>query len=733
MAQVSDPRRHLARTLFGASAVALAIVAAPAVHAQESAADSAASAAEADANGDIIVTAQRREERLTDVPISITAITGDQIAAAGITNSNDIGMVIPGLYIPQTGQNVQPTIRGIGTTITAVGADANVALYIDGVYQSAQTSNSFALPDLDRIEVLKGPQGTLFGRNATGGAIVIHTREPSFTPTGSLNLSYGSFSEFIARGYISGPITDKLAASVSFVSTHDRGYTWNATRNEWNSETDEDTVRARLLWEPVEDLKIILTGQYSDRASNLAQSIKPLDGNVNVRATNPGLYLPSDPRIITINEPPIATVESKGGSLDIEWNGASGTLTSVTAYSKDVPYQIFDTDYTSLAVSVQEFTTPSETFTQELTYSSDISGPFNFVLGAFYFDNKAQLIRWSRRALDGPLTAFLDARTKTSSIAAFGEVYVDLTDRLRVIGGIRYTNEKKSIDATGVLNGADTLVTDDEWNSFTPRASILYEISPSTNAYATFSQGFKGGAYNPSFSAGLPVQTTAVDPEKVTAYEVGLKHSDRALRASVSAFYYDYTDIQVQILTSIGGVNTTVIQNAADATVYGGDAEFNYRVSDVFSLQGGVAYTHGRYDSFLGAVLTEPLPNGGNRQFLGDASGNKMIRTAPLTVNLGFNFNHPVNDNLAVEINSVAAYNSGFYMDPGNRVKQEAFTLINASASLVFGSDGRFKLGIWARNLLDEEYNIYAAQSTTGDNIAYGRPRSIGVMASARF
>ncbi|WP_158257952.1 TonB-dependent receptor [Sphingopyxis lindanitolerans] len=729
MARDSIHGRIAARALLGVSLFTVT----SAAHAQETATQTAKAAdVTADDSGDIIVTAQRRQERLTDVPISITAITGDQIAAAGISNSNDIGLITPGLYIPQTGQNVQPTIRGIGTTISAVGADANVALYIDGVYQSAQTSNSFALPDLDRIEVLKGPQGTLFGRNATGGAIVIHTREPSFTPTGSLSLSYGSFNEFMARGYVSGPITDKLAASLSFVSTHDRGYTWNATRNEWNSETDEDTIRWRILWEPTSELKVILTGQYSDRASNLAQSIKPLDGNVNVRGTHPDLYLPTDPKIIVINEAPVAKVESKGGSLDVEWNTGGGTLTSTTAYSKDVPYQIFDTDYTSLSNSVQEFTTPSETFTQEFTYASDLSGPINFVVGGFYFDNKAQLIRWSRRQLDGPLTAFLDARTKTTSLAAFGELYVDLTDRLRVIGGIRYTNEKKSIDATGILDGPDTLVTDDKWNSFTPRASILYEITPSTNVYATFSQGFKAGAYNPSFIAGVPVQTDSVDPEKVTAYEIGLKHSDPKLRFGLSAFYYDYSDIQVQILTSIGGVNTTVIQNAADATVYGGDAELSYRVSDVFSLQAGLAYTHGRYDNFEDAVLTEPLPNGGNRQFVGDASGNKMIRTAPFTTNIGFNFNHPVNDDLSVEVNSVASYNSGFYMDPGNRVKQNAFTLINMSASLVFG-DGGYKLGVWARNLLDEGYNIYAAQSTTGDNIAYGRPRSIGVQASARF
>ncbi len=681
---------------------------------------------------EVVVTAQRREERLTDVPIAITALSEAKLESAGIVNTTDLGLITPGLFVAQTGQNVQPTIRGIGTPITAVGSDANVAVYVDGVYQPAQTANSFSLPDVEQIEVLKGPQGTLFGRNATGGAIIIRTKEPRFDFQGAFKASYGSFEETRLRGWVTGPITENLAASLSVVSVHDAGYSKNVALGDRASENDEESIRLKLLYRASDELKFILEGNYSYRKNNIAQSVKPLNRNVVSLQTVPDLYIPSDPLEISLNDRPYASLLSKGASFTAVYAPDYGTFTAISNYSTVEPHQLFDTDYTSLASSLQDFTTPVETFTQEVNFASNLDGPLNFVTGLFYFNNTSTLTRWSYRGGGGPLTAFLRADVDTQAYAAYAEVYYEITERLKLIGGVRYSVEDKSIMATGVLGGPDTMVESDSWKSWTPRFSALYELTDNANIYATYSKGFKAGAYNPSFTAGLPVQRDAIDPEEVSAYEVGYKYSGGGLRFNSSAFYYKYDDIQVQILTSIGGVNTTVIQNAAAAEIYGADFDLSSRLGENWTIDLGLAYTHGEYGSFPGAVLTTPRVGGGNTQALGDASGKKIVRNAEWMANLGATYHKPIGDD-ALEVSFSASYNSGFYFDPGNRVKQDPFTIVNATASWIFGDDDQYRFSVWGNNLLDELYGVYAAQSTTGDNIAYSRPRTAGIAFSVEF
>ncbi len=684
------------------------------------------------ATEEVVVTAQRRAESTIDVPIAITAISEAKLAQSGISNSTDLGLITPGLFVAQTGQNVQPTIRGIGTSITAVGADANVAIYLDGVYQPVQTGNSFDLPDIEQIEVLKGPQGTLFGRNATGGAILIKTKAPQFDFQGDLKASFGSFNEARVRGWLTGPLSDTLAYSVSVVSVHDDGYTKNVTLGNHASETDEDSVRLKLLYQPQENLRFTLEADYSDRQNNIAQSVKPLNRNVVSLQTVPGLYIPSDPREISLNDRPYAALLSKGASFTAEYSPAYGTLTSITSYSMVRPHQLFDTDYTSLASSLQDFITPANTFTQEVNFASDFEGPVNFTAGVFYFDNWSTLTRWSYRGGGGPLTAFLNADTTTESEAAYLELYYQVTDDLKLIGGIRYSEEEKSIQATGLLGGPNTMDESDHWKSWTPRVSALYKLTDHSSVYATYSKGFKAGAYNPSFTAGVPVQTDPVNPEDVSAYEVGYKANMGDVSFNSSAFYYKYNDIQVQILTSIGGVNTTVIQNAANADIYGGDFDFTWNVDSNWTVDGGLAYTHGDYGSFPGAVLTAPRIGGGNTQFVGDASGNKIVRNAEWMGNLGVTYTVPLGAE-ALEATATASYNSGYYLDPGNRVSQDPYTIVNASVSYLFGDEQQYRASLWGTNLLDALYIVYAAQSTTGDNVAYGRPRSVGVSFGWNF
>ena len=682
---------------------------------------------------DIVVTAQRRAERLTDVPISITALSGDQLASAGVREARDLSSVVPGLNFATNGAFAQPTVRGIGTTVSSAGSDANVAIYIDGVYQPNQIGNFADLVDLEQVEVLKGPQGTLFGRNATGGAIRVTTARPSFQPTGKMSLSYGRFDEVRGTAYGSAGLSDTVAASFGFLYADDNGYTRNIGTGNRVASINSLQLRGKLLYAPSDNVEFVLSGARAESHSNAAFSLGVLNGNstfVNTAGSIPA----AGPRQVSLTFDPKIDASSNTVSLSGKIDLDFATLSTLTSYQKTKTFLITDVDRTNRALIRSDLPGVQKTFTQELNLVSNGNSAFKWFLGAFYYHDDAD---GSVIVNQAPL--FTETRLRSEAFAPFGEVNLTL-GQLTLIGGLRYNHERKRFTATRgplVENRAQT------FTNLTPRIGARFVIDRATNVYATWSKGFKSGLFD-QLLVGSAINVFTVEPEKVDAWEAGFKHGQGRSRFSAAVFHYSYDNIQFQAFNPNAG-GLTQIFNAAKAEIHGGEAEFATRIGDSLNIRAALAYTHARYKSFPNANIYCPrgapgfgnalIPLGAVNPCTGGvntgADGNKMIRTPEFTASLAGDYRIPLPDG-AIDLNASAFYSGTFFWDPGNRLKEGAYVLVNAEVGYTLPGD-KLRLALWGRNLANELYSLYVPESGAGDSVAYARPRSYGVSARLSF
>lgn len=705
---------------------AIALCSTPAFAADEEQASPASEASPTE----ILVTAQRREERLRDVPIALVALTGESLARSGISSAEDLGNVTPGLNFATQGAFGQPTIRGIGTSVTGPGSDANVAIYVDGVYQPNQTANLFDFNNIERVEVLKGPQGTLFGRNATGGAIRIMTADPDQTLSGNFSASLGRFNDVKLTSFINLPLGDEVALNVAGLYKSNDGYVDNVVTGRALGDARTYSGRAKLKIDATDRLSFIIAGSFSDTSDTAPFAVKPINNN-NV-AVQQGVVFPGGFYTVALNEDVAIRTKAYLASLTANYNLDVGTINSITSYQKFTPFVLADIDNgprfdSSVILDISE-----DNFTQELNFSSDLEGPFNFVTGLFYYRNTSSTNLISYAGSIPPPSVFVDlvGTVKTNAISAYAEANYQIAEKLQLTGGLRLSSERKQ--AIGSV-GAFTLVdTNKRWNSWTPRAVIRYSLDDTSNVYASYSRGFKSGNYNILFFDPTPVR-----PETVDAYEIGYKHSSGGLSVNASAFYYDYKDIQVQIQTNQGGTAVAILQNAAAAKIWGADLDLTLPISKNFTLQGGAAYTHARYKNFKDALLTYPLVNasgvpiGGNSQTAGDASNNNMIRTPEWTANVSGTYTAPLGGG-SLETTLTGSYNGGFFWDVGNSIKEDPYFLLSARVSWQT-QDKRYRISIWGNNLTNTQYSFYANNTQTGNSYAPAKPLTAGVAFETSF
>ena len=732
----------VAAMLSGSAALAQAVADAPQ--------DAQASAA---ASGDIIVTAQRRSERARDVPISLTALTGDQLVAAGVTDTSSLTNVTPGLKMDRVGNFTLPAIRGITTTVTGPGADANVAIYLDGIYQPSTTSNTFDLPDVERVEVLKGPQGTLFGRNATGGAIQVFTRDPSYTPNGSVTVSYGSFNTLTVKGFVSAPlVTDKVALSVAgFYESSDTYYRNLRPSGPGLEGAETKLVRAKLRLDPTDNLKIVLTGRYSDRRESVAIYGSPLNGNTVGRLLAPDAIIPVRPYDVALNdESRPQRVRAWDMSGRIEYELGSGTFTSLTGYTHSKLSNVLDADYSyapnGLGVNYH-VSTYDKYFSQELSYASAMDGPFNFVVGAFYTKGEGA---WHPLSVQTPTFAVsIYGIQKVESVAGFGEVYFDVTDRFSIIAGLRYSWEQRSLDSATVfgLNAPRPAALNrrgqQSWDSATPRLSLRYKLTPDSNVYFTYSQGFKSGVYNTSAST-----NDLANPEKIRAYEIGYKgRIADAVSLNAAAFYYDYKDLQANVLTNVGGVPLSFLRNAARARIFGFEADASVQFSSAFDIRAAVSVLDGKYKDFTSASVNVPCTNipaagvpcstvgtptnTGNRSVPYDASGMRMIRAPEFTASITGNAHFDMAGG-QLDLTGTMYYSSRLFFTFDQRIQQPGYVSLDARASWSPANSG-LTLAVYGKNLTDNAVIGGTFITEVADGVSYMPPRSYGMSASYKF
>jgi iron complex outermembrane receptor protein len=690
------------------------------------AAGEAGAAPEAAVLEEIIVTAEKRSERAVDVPISVASISGATLQKAGVTGTMDLQQAVPGLRLDESGSNVSPSIRGIGSVLAGPGANANVAIYIDGFYEPNVLGSDFELLSISSVDVLKGPQGTLFGRNATGGAILVTTREPTQTPTGEVQLQYGSFNREKASMYLGGGLTPTVAADLTGYYERGDGYVTNTVTGADAANFTKFAIRPKVVFNPTDEIKFTLTYEHrhtDDPLPNATSNYQGL-GYANIV---PGTPNASGSRDYTGNLTPGNLFNGDAGMLRGDIDLGFGKLTSYTMYRAEKSQQDKDYDGSPLPVFAALWTVRDSTLTQEFNLAGKAWSRLDYVLGAFFYQNVNRYV-FNEEAFGSPEFLGFTSRVTATSYALFGDATYEVADNLFFTAGLRGSQDHADgsyFDALVSSNNHDASHT---WGAVTPRAVLRYKLTPQSNVYASFSEGYKSGI--------IPIQQTPPDPvspEKVNAYEVGYKIANSVLSFDAAGFYYKYRNLQVQAYHGV----VSLTENAARSTIYGFDSQLTARFDEHFSARAGAAYTHARYDSFPGAqdYIQDTNPaNPTYGTFLSpavNAGGNQMLRTPEFTGTLGLTYATPLaGGDLALNADLYAT--SNFFFDPVDRYSQGAYQILNLRATWT-DPTGHWSATVYGTNVTDSKYRVEVLTGPFAIQQAYGEPAAVGGILSFKF
>jgi len=665
---------------------------------------------------EIIVTAQRRSERLQDVPVAIIAQTGAKLEQAAIVSLRDMTSLAPGVSFAGSGNNTAPSIRGVFSAQSDPGNDGNVAIYMDGVYMATQLGNNVTLPDIERIEVLKGPQGTLFGRNAAGGAIRMFTVAPNMNEIkGQLTVGYASYNEFVAKGFVTGPIIEgRLAASASASHTHSDGYSYNLFLNKGNGGTESNTARLKLLFTPTDTLSFEAFGSYNYNKDNNIMSYTPLGGSTISRVLYPGVLIPTRKHTFAQErDPNLKTMQYIAGgkaTLETAW----GDLSNMFAWTHTHNFYDSDGDITGANFVIYPATQRHSDVQNELLFTSKRFSGLQVTLGGFYYGATG---RYDPLVLQGDafgVQLINFSRQRTDAYSGFGEANYEVNDAITIIAGLRYSSEKRhGFGGYGDVRGAEPSLGSVVFTSTTPRASIKYRFTDDgDNVYFTYSKGFKSGGYNTSGPQAAPFL-----PETIQAYEIGLKTTTaRTISGNFSAFYYDYSNQQVSQNTGV----TNITGNAATSRMWGIDGDVTAHITDEFSLGISAAFLDAKYTAFPNASIIIDTPNClcGGANGVGNLTGFRQ----PYSPKFAGGVNAYYNKELAVgELNLAANlyYSGSFNWDPQGRVKNPRYATLALTASFT-PTDSNLTFGVWGKNLTNATYhaNVFNSPLATGVNWA---------------
>lgn len=733
-------------------AIAAAMLAAPA-HAQ--------TATDAQVE-EIVVTAQRRSERLQDVPVTMQAFDGKAIQAAGLTQVDQLARLTPGLNVGAFAPSKpQIYMRGIGTRQIDIGSDPSVGVFLDDVYVGRVSGSVSNLADIERIEVLKGPQGTLYGRNTIGGAMSVVTADPKDETVANLEIGVGDFGAYSAKGYVGGAlIPGRVDARVSAFYVKRDGYVVNTATGNTALGLDQAGVRGKLRFTPTDRLSAILTVDIL-RDRSPGQQGESEGPDVFLRSPAAAIPTPTADRFseaYNLDSP--TRRNSDQISLRAEWRGDDAVVTSITALRRSRLIEDADVDSTPLSVLEQVTFERSRELSQELRIVSDPDGGWSFggrldwIVGAYaYRDESVRTDRfvWGADSLPvfvgrllgdaglGSITNDATLDRDVDSAAAYGQATVHLTDTVNLTAGLRYSRDRKhgvyvgTTDHIGlpVLSQPFTVPLDRTWTSTDPRVTIDWKPAPDVLLFATASRGYKSGGFqwavtDPSLAARI------FNPETVDYYELGAKTRwlDGALVLNGAVFYNDYRNLQVQRLVATpGGGVSNVISNAAASTIKGAELEVTARPGRGWLVNLGYSYLDARYDEYVFGPGV-------------DFSGTRMVRSPKTTLNASVQYDHEFSDELSLQLRADAAYSSSFYFEPGEATlsagnREPAYATVNLRATLWRGP---YRLSVFANNLFDEEYRsarlTYPATTspfgTTGQQgIGYwAPPRMIGATVS---
>jgi iron complex outermembrane receptor protein len=685
----------------------------------------------------VTVTARKREETLQEVPVAVTAYTAESLDKLNVEDLGDLDAFVPNLTIYAargSTSTVTAYIRGVGQSDPLWGVDPGVGIYLDDVYIARPQGALLDVFDVERIEVLRGPQGTLYGKNTIGGAIKYVSAPLEEDIYGRASLTVGNHNQGDVKASVNMPLGSGWVARVAAASLHRDGYGRNLVTDQDVSDKEILAARATLGYVGNPDFWARFTVDWMDdqsgvrgarmlAANRFAPTLAPLDDRYDVRNGMPN-----------VND-----TSMDGASLTMGWNlGEAWTLKSITAFREsDTETNIdFDT-LQNIIADVKAFYSDEQT-SQEFQLNYDNAGAFRGVAGLYWFEGEAggQVLNNFFNLSFGDTQGVVD----TDSIALYGEGTWDLTEQWSITGGLRWTDEEKSADVynIGYTNATFTVpsgvvAADFEdsvsFSNLSPKLSIDYRWDENTLLYALASRGFKSGGFNIRAQAtAVPRSRLPFDDEKVTSFEIGAKNSflDDTVFLNLAYFHNDYKDIQLSVFTEVPGSNPPTFfgdfANAGAGTVQGIEAEYAIQFSDAFSLQGNLAWLDAEYDEFLTNNV--------------DVSDNQKFTNAPeFSGAISGLYTSALASGGSLTGRVTYSYQSEVYptTDLSEAIKQDGYGLL--SAGLIWQTSGAWSFALEGSNLTDKEYR------TTGYNIAalgvltgfYGAPRTYSLTARYDF
>ena len=656
---------------------------------------------------EVLVTAQRKLESLDNVPISVSALSAEQIEKFGSKGVLDLQSMVPGLRVDQTGTFVQPTIRGVGSAVLGPGISSNVAIYIDGFYQPSQVGNLFEFSNISQVQVLKGPQGALFGRNATGGAIIVNTLDPVFESTFKLKGTYARFNDRAFELYASDEIAKNLAADISIYTRKSDGDIRNIVTGKDDAKKTFDSFKVKLLHDTSEKIELKLAASYTDGSDARARVVQALNGNSAGKSKTGSVVVQQDePRHASQDLQPKSDVISRAiyltGNIDLE----KFVVTSYTGYrDEDVSIQS-DLDASSATVFGMIWDGYQVTRSQEISIQSKAESKLDWTAGFYYINDDSGIPDFKLEVAPNTRFRYLSSYSAIESYSAFYNATYPILESLYFTAGIRYAYEEstyKVMDAAGSVSRATA-----DWENISPRVSLRYEVTDDMNVYGSYSEGFKSGVFNSG-----SYDTTPVDPEEISAYEVGLKSTQANWHVDIAAFYYDYSDLQVASYDFSAGVQT--IRNAAEAEIYGMDTQIDLKLNKAFLMRMGLSYVDAEYKDFPGSISFVPKGDGtGSDPVYFNAKGNKMLRAPKFTGNIGLEYQYEF-DLVMIEFNANLYKSGKVYFTSDNQYSEDGYTTLDLSLGIT-PRNSDFKLSFFINNVADVSYirNIWDSNSQTG-------------------
>jgi iron complex outermembrane receptor protein len=695
----------------------------------------------------ITVTANRRSENLQSVPIAVTAVTGDTMAKSGFTDTESFSEAVPGLnYNRQTNAST-PFLRGVGTPVVNPGDEPSVAFFVDDVYVPTGYATLLNLDSnsIAGIEVDKGPQGTLFGRNATGGAIQVSTKDPSSTPAVDASLGYANYNTKSGSVYATGPLTNTLSANIS-VYGQDQSNGWghnlttgNASYTSWNF-----GGRAKLLWTPFEGTSLRLTVDHDTTRSEEGIGFHAITGTESAGPfPAPSGFFDSIENLDSheINQ-------QEGASLKAEQDLRWAQLISITAYRDSHAVGILDQDVGPAPIVNANLTTTDKAWTQEFRLVSKADGPVTWIAGFFYFNDLAAFSPLAFNGFAFSPPPFIDLSfyglERTHSYAGFAQSTGTILNNTHITLGLRYTVDDRSITAFSNIGGFESPASNSpqskSWPKLTERLSLDHNFTDDILAYVAYNSGFKSGVFNTAVvgGPGAPIDLPPANPETLSAYTAGIKNEflDKRLRINAEAFLYKFKNIQVgEVITGVQH-----ILNAAAATIKGIDLDVSALPMQNLTLTAAAEVLNGRYDRFPnGPLFTYNPVAGGNNVTFTNLAGDRTIQSPPFSFNLIANYQLPPTVG-PFNLNVSYTHGGNYYFDSDNGRgqlspsidRQKLLNLVNASIGW-HSASAKWGARLWGKNLTNEHYYSYGSESALVTEYSPAPPLTFGLTLEAHF